>query len=44
MTKSGVTPSLLYDGAAAQIVVHDAPDAAAEAEALAAAILCEAID
>lgn len=36
--------ALLYDGAAAQIVVHDAPDAAAEAEALAAAILREAID
>ncbi len=36
--------ALLYDGAAAQIVVHDSPEPAAEAQALAAAILGEAID
>jgi AcrR family transcriptional regulator len=36
--------ALLYDGAAAQIVVQDRPDAAAEAQALAAVILHEAID
>ncbi|MGZ4245604.1 MAG: TetR/AcrR family transcriptional regulator [Solirubrobacteraceae bacterium] len=36
--------ALLYDGAAAQIVVHDSPEPAAEAQALAAAILSEAID
>ena len=36
--------ALLYDGAAAQIVVDDRPDAAAEAQALAAGILREAID
>jgi AcrR family transcriptional regulator len=36
--------ALLFDGAAAQIVVHDRPDAAGEAQALAAAILREAID
>ncbi|HEY5428649.1 MAG TPA: helix-turn-helix domain-containing protein [Solirubrobacteraceae bacterium] len=36
--------ALLYDGAAAQIVVHDRSDAAAEAQALAAAILRDAID
>jgi AcrR family transcriptional regulator len=35
---------LLYDGAAAQIVVHDRPEAAGEAQALAAAILRDAID
>jgi AcrR family transcriptional regulator len=36
--------ALLHAGAAAQLVVHDRPDAAAEAAALAAAILREAID
>lgn len=36
--------ALLYDGAAAQLVVHDRPDAAAEAQAMAAALLREAID
>lgn len=36
--------ALLYDGAAAQIVVHDSPDPAAEAQAMAAAILREALD
>jgi AcrR family transcriptional regulator len=35
--------ALLYDGAAAQLVVSDNPDAAAEAHAMAAAILNEAI-
>ena len=36
--------ALLYDGAAAQAVVHDSADRAAEARAMAAAILREAID
>jgi AcrR family transcriptional regulator len=36
--------ALLYDGAAAQIVVQDRPDPASEAQALAAIILREAID
>ena len=36
--------ALLYDGAAAQVVVSDSPDAAAEAHAMAAALLDQAID
>jgi AcrR family transcriptional regulator len=36
--------ALLYDGAAADVAVHDSTEPAAEAEALAAAILREAID
>jgi AcrR family transcriptional regulator len=36
--------TLLYGGAAAQIVVQDSPDAAGEAQAIAAAILRDAID
>jgi AcrR family transcriptional regulator len=36
--------ALLYDGAAAQSVIHDSSDPVAEAHALAAAILDEAID
>ena len=36
--------ALLYDGAAAQIVVHDSAEPAAQAQALAAALLREAID
>jgi AcrR family transcriptional regulator len=36
--------ALLYDGAAAQIVVHDSPEPASEAQAMAAALLREAID
>jgi AcrR family transcriptional regulator len=36
--------ALLYDGAAAQIVVQDSPEPAAEAQALAAALLRNAID
>jgi AcrR family transcriptional regulator len=36
--------ALLYDGAAAEVVLHDSPDPAAEARALAAAILRDAID
>lgn len=35
--------ALLYDGAAAQLVVSDSPDAAAEAHAMAAALLNQAI-
>ncbi len=36
--------ALLYDGAAAQVVVQDSPQPAAEAQAMAAAILREALD
>jgi AcrR family transcriptional regulator len=36
--------ALLYEGAAAQIVVHNSPEPASEAQAMAAAILREAID
>ena len=36
--------ALLYDGAAAQVVLRDTPEPAAEAQALAAAILRDAID
>jgi AcrR family transcriptional regulator len=36
--------ALLYDGAAAQMVVQDSPDPAAEAQAMAAAILRDAVD
>jgi AcrR family transcriptional regulator len=36
--------ALLYDGAAAQVVVHDSPDPAAEAQAMAAEILRDALD
>ena len=36
--------ALLYDGAAAQIVVQDSPQPAAEAQAMAAAILRDALD
>jgi AcrR family transcriptional regulator len=36
--------ALLYDGAAAQVVVQDRPDPAAEAQAMAAAILRDALD
>ena len=36
--------ALLYDGAAAEVVLHDSPEPAAEARALAAAILRDAID
>lgn len=36
--------ALLYDGAAAQVVVQDRPDAAAEAQAMAAAVLRDALD
>lgn len=36
--------ALLYDGAAAEIVVQDAPEPAAEAQVVAAALLREAID
>lgn len=36
--------ALLYDGAAAQVVVQDSPEPAAEAQAMAAAILREALD
>lgn len=36
--------ALLYDGAAAQVVVHDSPEPAAEAQAMAAAILRDALD
>jgi AcrR family transcriptional regulator len=43
-TRVGRRLALLYDGAAAQVVVSDNPDAAAEAHAMAAALLNEAID
>ncbi len=36
--------ALLYDGAAAQVVVQDSPDPAAEAQAMAAAVLRDALD
>lgn len=36
--------ALLYDGAAAEIAVHDSPEPASEAQALAAAVLAGAID
>ncbi len=36
--------ALLYDGAAAQVVVQDSPEPAAEAQAMAAAVLREALD
>jgi AcrR family transcriptional regulator len=36
--------ALLYDGAAAQVVVQDSPEPAAEAQALAAAVLRDALD
>lgn len=36
--------ALLYDGAAAQVVVQDSPEPAAEAQAMAAAILRDALD
>lgn len=36
--------ALLYDGAAAQVVVQDSPEPAAEAQSMAAAILREALD
>ena len=36
--------ALLYDGAAAQVVVHDSAEPAAEAQAMAAQILREALD
>jgi hypothetical protein len=36
--------ALLYDGAAAQVVVQDSADPAAEAQAMAAAILRDALD
>ena len=36
--------TLLYDGAAAQVVVQDSADPAAEAQAMAAALLREALD
>jgi AcrR family transcriptional regulator len=36
--------ALLYDGAAAQVVVQDSPEPAAEAQAMAAALLREALD
>lgn len=36
--------ALLYDGAAAQIVVQDSPDPAAEAQSMAAAMLRDALD
>jgi AcrR family transcriptional regulator len=42
-TRVGRRLALLYDGAAAQIVVSDSPDAAAEAHAMAAALLDDAI-
>lgn len=43
-TRVGRRLALLYDGAAAQVVVSDDPDAAAEAHAMAAALLDQAID
>ncbi len=36
--------ALLYDGAAAQVVLYDSPEPASEAQALAAALLRDAID
>ncbi len=36
--------ALLYDGAAAQVVVQDSPGPAAEAQAVAAALLRDALD
>jgi AcrR family transcriptional regulator len=42
--RTGRRLALLYDGAAAEVVLHDSPEPAAEARALAAAILGEAID
>ena len=36
--------ALLYDGAAAQVVVQNSPNPAAEAQAMAAAILRDALD
>jgi AcrR family transcriptional regulator len=36
--------ALLYDGAAAQVTLHDDPEPAAEAQALAAAVLQTAVD
>jgi len=43
-TRLGRRLALLYDGAAAQVVVSDSPDAADEAHAMAAALLDQAID
>jgi AcrR family transcriptional regulator len=40
----GARLALLYDGAAAQVTLHDSPQPASEAQALAAALLREAID
>jgi AcrR family transcriptional regulator len=40
----GARLALLYDGGAAQVTLHDSPQPASEAQALAAALLREAID